>query len=289
MGIRSKIFILAASLSLSMSALPTLEKEFADPSSFESRPWSFWYWMFGAVNEEALKADLQAMKDVGLGGTYLMPIKTVEMAPEYNGKAPQLSPEWWRLVGRSMEIADSLGLKLGMHICDGFALAGGPWITPEESMQKVVIADTCISGGEIRDLLLPQPETKEEYYKDIAVYAVPVKGNAIQGKPVVTVGNIAGYVPEGKGVSIDDKGTIRSQVPCWIQYEYAVPVTARSLEVVLKGNGYQANRLKVMASDDGRNFREVKQLVPARHGWQNTDENNTYTLPETTSRYFRFY
>lgn len=289
MGIRSKIFILAASLSLSMSAIPTLEKEFADPSSFESRPWSFWYWMFGAVNEEALKADLQAMKDVGLGGTYLMPIKTVEMAPEYNGKAPQLSPEWWRLVGRSMEIADSLGLKLGMHICDGFALAGGPWITPEESMQKVVIADTCISGGEIRDLLLPQPETKEGYYKDIAVYAVPVKGNAIQEKPVVTVGNIAGDVPEGKGVSIDDKGTIRSQVPCWIQYEYAVPVTARSLEVVLKGNGYQANRLNVMASDDGRNFREVKQLVPARHGWQNTDENNTYTLPETTSRYFRFY
>ncbi len=289
MRIRSKILILAAALSLNVSALPTLEREFADPSLFDAKPWSFWYWMFGAANEEALKADLQAMKDVGLGGTYLMPIKSVEMAPQYGGKAAQLSPEWWRLVGRSMEIADSLGLKLGMHICDGFALAGGPWVTPEEAMQKVVLSDTCISGGEVRNLLLPQPETNEGFYKDIAVYAVPVKGNAIKERPVVTVGNIAESVPEGKGVNIDAKGTIRSQVPCWIQYEYSVPVTVRSLEVVLKGNGYQANRLKVMASSDGKNFREVKQLVPPRHGWQNTDENNTYTLPETVARYFRFY
>ncbi len=42
------------------------------------------------------------------------------------------------------EEADRLGLKLGMHICDGFALAGGPWITPEESMQKVVWSDTIV-------------------------------------------------------------------------------------------------------------------------------------------------
>ncbi|WP_304395826.1 hypothetical protein, partial [uncultured Duncaniella sp.] len=78
MRIRSKILILAAALSLNVSALPTLEREFADPSLFDAKPWSFWYWMFGAANEEALKADLQAMKDVGLGGTYLMPIKSVE-------------------------------------------------------------------------------------------------------------------------------------------------------------------------------------------------------------------
>jgi len=53
------------------------------------------------------------------------------------------------------EEADRLGLKLGMHICDGFALAGGPWITPEESMQKVVWSDTIVNGGKLMAIRLP--------------------------------------------------------------------------------------------------------------------------------------
>lgn len=288
MSIRNKFLASLAVAALGVSASPTLEQSFLNPS-FEARPWSFWYWMFGAVSEEGIKADLEAMKDAGLGGTYLMPIKSVEMAPEYEGKAPQLSPEWWRLVGRSMEIADSLGLQFGMHICDGFALAGGPWITPAEAMQKVVIADTIVRGGRVSDLRLPRPETIVDYYKDIAVYAVPVKGRAV-GAPVrVTSGNTVSEFPAGKGVTVDSAGVIRSSVPCWVQYEYAEPVTVRSIEIVRKGNSYQSNRVKVMAGDDGVNFREVKQLVPARHGWQNWDENNTHSLPETTAKYFRFY
>lgn len=288
MSVRSKILAVLTVMSLGVSAAPTLEQTFAEPP-YDARPWSFWYWMYGAVTEEGIKAELEAMKDIGLGGTYLMPIKTVEGAPEYEGKAPQLSPEWWRLVGRSLEIADSLGLKMGMHICDGFALAGGPWITPEESMQKVVISDTIVNGGKLNSLLLPVPETNEGFYRDIAVYAVPVKGKSIEAVPVVTCGNVDPSVPEGKGVSIDDQGTVRSSVPCWIQYEFPEPVDVRSMEIILKGNNYQAHRMRVTASDDGKTFRDVRQLVPARHGWQNTDENNTYTLPPTKARYYRLY
>ena len=44
-----------------------------------------------------------------------------------------------------------------------------------------------------------------------------------------------------------------------------------------------------MASDDGVNYRFVKQLVPARQGWQNTDEHSTHSIPPTTARFFRFY
>ncbi len=274
-------------LALNVSAGPTLERAFADPP-FEAAPWCFWYWMYGAVTEEGIKADLEAMKNVGLGGTYLMPIKTVEAAPQYEGKAPQLSPEWWRLVGRSMEIADSLGLKLGMHICDGFALAGGPWISPAESMQKVVTADTIIRGGAVENLILPNPESYKGYYEDIALLAMPVKGRKIAEKPKITVGNVEASVAEGKGVNIDDKGVIRSSVPCWIQYEYAEPVSVDNVEIILSGNNYQAHRLKVYASNDGKNFQLVKQLQPARQGWQNTDAQSTHAIPPTKAKYFRF-
>ena len=88
---------------------------------------------------------------------------------------------------------------------------------------------------------------------------------------------------------MDDAGVIRSSYPCYIQYEYEQPFTCRNIEIILSGNNYQAHRLKVMASDDGVNYRLVKQLVPARQGWQNTDENSTHAIPATTARYFRFY
>ena len=121
-------------------AQTSLQDQFTQMSSEEAKPWTFWYWMFGAVTKEGITADLEAMKRVGLGGAYLMPIKSVSQGPQYNGQAEQLTPAWWEMVRFSMQEADRLGLKLGMHICDGFALAGGPWITPAESMQKVVFA-----------------------------------------------------------------------------------------------------------------------------------------------------
>lgn len=288
MGLRYKLIsIIIAFLCIRASAQPMLEQRFIDPP-FEAHPWCFWYWMYGAVSEEGIKADLEAMKQVGLGGAYLMPIKSVESAPEYAGQAPQLSPEWWRLVGRSMEIADSLGLKLGMHICDGFALAGGPWITPAESMQKVVTADSIIDGGEVKGLILPVPEHFGDYYEDIAVLAMPVKGRKIVERPKLTAGNINSGTSSKKSVNIDEKGVIRSSEPCWIQYEYPSPVTVNNVEIELSGNNYQAHRLQVLAGDDGVNFREIKQLQPARHGWQNTDAQSTHAIPPTTARYFRF-
>lgn len=311
---KSRILLLVICLSVfgNLMSQEALRACFRNPSE-EAKPWTFWYWMYGAVSKEGIKADLEAMKEVGLGGAYLMPIREPSRWPNYEGAVKQLTPQWWEMVRYSMQEADRLGLKLGMHICDGFALAGGPWITPKESMQKVVWSDTIVSGGMIKKLVLARPEAYEGYYEDIALLALPVseegdqallKGElqknsinlSIQGtskSPLykLTCGNTntGKVIDPSKGVTIAEDGVIRSSLPCWIQYEYAQPFTCRNIEIVLNGNNYQAHRLKVMASDDGVNFREVKQLVPARQGWQNTDENSTHSIPATTARYFRFY
>ena len=268
----------------------SLRDQFLNPSD-EAKPWTFWYWMYGAVSKEGITADLEAMKRAGLGGTYLMPIKGIHEGAQYDGKAQQLTPEWWEMVRFSMEEADRLGLKLGMHICDGFALAGGPWITPKESMQKVVWSDTIVDGGKLNALRLPQPEAYENYYEDIALFALPVEDAADEMPAKITCVNLAtaNNVKSAQTVNMDAAGIIRSSYPCYIQYEYKQAFTCRNIEIVLNGNNYQAHRLKVMASDDGVNYRFVKQLVPARQGWQNTDENSTHSIPATTARYFRFY
>ena len=268
----------------------SLRDQFLSPSD-EAKPWTFWYWMYGAVSKEGITADLEAMKRAGLGGTYLMPIKGIHEGAQYDGKAQQLTPEWWEMVRFSMEEADRLGLKLGMHICDGFALAGGPWITPKESMQKVVWSDTIVDGGKLNALRLPQPEAYENYYEDIALFALPVEDAADEMPAKITCVNLAtaNNVKSAQTVNMDAAGIIRSSYPCYIQYEYKQAFTCRNIEIVLNGNNYQAHRLKVMASDDGVNYRFVKQLVPVRQGWQNTDENSTHSIPATTARYFRFY
>ncbi|WP_303187531.1 glycosyl hydrolase [Bacteroides finegoldii] len=268
----------------------SLREQFQNPSD-EAKPWTFWYWMYGAVSKEGITADLEAMKHAGLGGTYLMPIKGIHEGAQYDGKAQQLTPEWWEMVRFSMEEADRLGLKLGMHICDGFALAGGPWITPKESMQKVVWSDTIVDGGKLNALRLPQPEAYENYYEDIALFALPVEDAADEMPAKITCVNLAtaNNVKSAQTVNMDAAGVIRSSYPCYIQYEYKQAFTCRNIEIVLNGNNYQAHRLKVMASDDGVNYRFVKQLVPARQGWQNTDENSTHSILATTARYFRFY
>jgi hypothetical protein len=271
--------------------MPT-EEQSVRYTADDVRPWTFWYWMYGAVTPEGITADLEAMKQVGLGGAYLMPIKGVGQGPEYEGQAQQLTPEFWEMVDHSMKEAKRLGLRLGMHICDGFALAGGPWITPQESMQKIVWSDTIIRGGNIERLPLPQLESYEGYSEDIATYAIPLGKQPadVVMRPVISLATLPGteVKDKKKAVNMDEKGVIRSSYPCRIDYTYEQPVTVSNVEIVLSGNNYQAHRLKVLVSDDGRNYRFLKQLKPARHGWQNTDCHSTHGLPPTTAKYFRF-
>jgi hypothetical protein len=257
----------------------------------EAKPWTFWYWMYGAVSKAGIHADLVGMKNVGLGGTYLMPIRGVSERPEYQGEAAQLSSKFWEMVDYSFQQADSLGLDMGIHICDGFALAGNPSILPAESMQKVVWTDTIVGGGKkIEGMQMWQPESYKDgklqpagseggYYQDIAAFAIRCKEKPQLFKPE--------KIEYTEAVSTA-KGYYLAAKPASIIYSFHKPVTVRSMRVVPNGNNIQSQRLLVQASDDGINFRDIKQLVPPRQGWQNTMCDYTFSLPTTTARYFRF-
>ena len=145
--------------------------------------------------------------------------------------------------------ADSLNLEMGLHICDGFALAGGPWIKPEESMQRVVWSDTIINGGGIRNLVMPRPQKiSNDYYEDIALLAYPAT-YCDDNKPKASV-----------------EFPFKSSKPCDIVMEYDKPFTLRSVEIVTGGNNYQAHRFKVYASDNGTDYKFVRKISPARQG-----------------------
>ena len=277
-----KIQLISALIVLTVlsQAQPALLKHFRNPSG-EAKPWTFWYWLHGAVSKEGIKADLTEMHETGLGGAYLMPIRGVENS-KYPHPLNQLSPEWWDMVKYSFQIADSLGLKMGMHISDGFALAGGPWITPAESMQKVVFTDTIIKGGGIKNLKLKQPETNLNFYQDIVIYAYPVNEAPVSNRFTVKSDLPDDTVP----FSVYGKD-FRSELPCKIDYRFEKPFTLRSIEISPAGNNFQSQRLQILSGNDGINFFPVKQLVPPRQGWQNSGFNTTFSVAPTTAKYFR--
>ncbi|SHM93157.1 glycosyl hydrolase [Chitinophaga sp. CF418] len=261
-----------------------LDSIFRQPPA-SAKPWVFWYWMHASVSRAGITADLEAMKEAGIGGAYLMPIKGKANPPFINPPVEQLSPAWWDMVRFAHSEAGRLGLQLGMHVSDGFALAGGPWITPELSMQKVVWTATSVKGNTVFNDTLPQPETNEKYYRDIAVLAFPSLPVDKQ-TPVVSTSQPG---VNGQFLTVPaNKESFRSQDPCWIQYAYERPFTCYAVTVRTNGNNYQAHRLRISVSDNGIDFRPAAKLDAPRHGWQDTDAPVTHAITPVTARFFRF-
>ncbi|MDR2913635.1 MAG: DNA-binding protein [Tannerella sp.] len=266
-------------------------KHLWDTPPDESKSWVIWHWVKGAVSKEGITADLKAMKENGIAGAYILTIKDIPPeGPLIEPVVEQLSPLWWEMIGFAFNEADRIGMKLGFHICDGFALAGGPWITPELSMQRVVWSKTSMKGGRKINVKLPQPESYQGYYNEIAVFAYPaLEGEGISTETVIPiVTNSLNSNAQFLADKHNNDSIFRSDEPCWIQFEFEQPFTCRTLQVQSTQRNLQGQRLTIESGNDGIHFQKVTQLEPPRQGWQNDDLPMTYSIPATTARYFRF-
>lgn len=255
-----------------------------------AKPWVFWYWLHGAVSKGGITADLESMKEAGIGGAYLMPIKDTNSRIPFQPQVRQLSSEWWSMVKFALLEAKRLKLEIGVHVSDGFALAGGPWIKPEMSMQKLVWTKTFVTASRTANINLPKPESNAGYYKDIAVYAYPANYTneiAVKNlKPAVTTSNGA----DGSFLANDrtENQTYRSDSACWLQYTYTEPITIRQVKIKKQNNAYQSQRFIIQQSSDGITFMPVDTLQAPRHGWQDWDEPYTHSVKTFTTKYIRF-
>lgn len=148
----------------------------------EAKPWTFWNWKYGSVSRPGIHADLTGMKNVGMGGIWLMPVREAGERLEFQDGVAQPSPEFWKMMDYSFQLADSLDFDMGIHV-----LPGNPLVLPAESMQKVVWTDTIVKGGKkIEGLQMWQPESYKDgkmqsagseggYYQDIAAFAIRFK------------------------------------------------------------------------------------------------------------------
>lgn len=137
------------------------------PNEAKARTW--WHWVSGNVSKKGITADLEAMKQVGIQEAQLFNVQ-LEFP---KGPVKYLSAEWLDYFHFAATEAQRLDLELAFHNSAGWSSSGGPWMTPEYAMQTVVYSEVLVQGNQIFKDQLPQPETKLNYYKDIAVLAFP--------------------------------------------------------------------------------------------------------------------
>jgi len=301
-----------------------LQEDFTNPPR-SADLWVIWHWNNRLATKTGITADLEAMARSGISTVTMFSIGAQGAAAQSQVGADQdsLSPKWWGLMEHAVAECARLGLVMGMDICDGWGSAGGPWITPELSMQKVVWAETPVRGGErfsgavARGPWIPSPRVRVEelpagtrdYYRDIAVLAYPVPSgwgetNRSRNARVTTSFPIKDVAPllfrETRAPVID---TVQ---PGYIQFSFDAPFTLRSVRVdssrplppgVVPGaggglggtNGFnrEAHSMKVEASDDGVSWRRVGALDPMKGGWQTPISVLHHALPETSAQHFR--
>ena len=137
-----------------------------------ARPWVYWFWLNSNITREGITADLEAMKRVGIGGVLIMEVD--QGAPV--GEAAFMGREWRELFKHAVAEAGRLGLEVNMNNDAGWNGSGGPWIKPEQSMQKVVWTETGVEGPRHFDGKLARAEADHGFYRDIAVLAFPTTG-----------------------------------------------------------------------------------------------------------------
>ncbi|MDR3691896.1 MAG: glycosyl hydrolase [Fimbriimonas sp.] len=163
----------------------SLAANFAHPP-LSARPHTWWHWLNGNVTKEGITADLEAMKQVGIGGAQMFTVDQGVPA----GPAKYAGTKWRQMTQFAVKEAARLGIELCIHNGAGWSSSGGPWITPQDAMQVIAWSEKNVHGPRNFADVLPQPkapqvESEVPYYRDIAVFAyrTPSEGDTPSQRP----------------------------------------------------------------------------------------------------------
>jgi hypothetical protein len=312
---RPVLLILALAVGVSVSGQtqgdPLLRGFQNPPESAKPRVW--WHWMNGNVSKEGIKADLEWMKRVGIGGFQNFDGGRGSAAPLVPKRVDFLSPEWKDAFKYAATLADRLGLEMARASSPGWSETGGPWVQPAQAMKKFVWTETRIEGGKPFTGTLAQPptttgpfqniggsgnaqgaETPSKYgpwYADAAVVAFPLPDAAkslAQLQPKITSSG-----GEFSLVALTDgdyaKTTLLPAAPtgekAWIRFEFAAAQTVYGMSLFTGtagrggGPGGGSSNQNLEASDNGQDYHIVAPLPSGAR---------TIAFAPVTARFFRF-
>lgn len=150
-----------------------------DQQHFAAPPKDFWpqtwfHFIGDNVSREGMDADLEAIAAAGIGGIQWFHGAFGGRWPGVETPVVPLSEDWDAMVAYLGQKARSLGLRLTLQTCPGWAMAGGPWVQPEDAMRDLVWSRTNVQQGWSGALPKGQPSEEDwRDYQDICVLAFP--------------------------------------------------------------------------------------------------------------------
>jgi hypothetical protein len=292
-----------------------LEAEFLNPPE-SARPRVWWHWMNGNITKEGIRADLEWMHHVGIGGfqnfdAALMTPKIVEKRLIY------MTPDWKDAFLFTTKLADSLGLEMAIAGSPGWSESGGPWVTTVQAMKKFVWSETEVEGGKLFKGVLSKPPSATGPFQNLTprnVFSLQGEKESAPQKFYADAAVVAFRLPESEVsmVSMNPRVTssggkfslkaltdgdlvtstllpfVKPGEDSWIQFEFSKPETMQSLTIVgggyrgMWGRGADPDNRSLKVSNDGKEFTKVTDL---HHGGV---EQITLTFNPVSARYFRF-
>jgi hypothetical protein len=307
-----------------------LENGFLNPPE-SAKPLVYWFCMDGNITREGIKADLEWMKRVGIGGFQIFDIGGMGTPQIVGKRLAYMTSGWKDAFLFATKMADSLDLEMTVAGSPGWSESGGPWVTPSQAMKKLVWSKIRVEGGQPFTRTLPKPPTTTgifqniglkgvepasipEYYADVAVLAYRIPENDIQMAELHPKVTSSGGKFDLTAL-IDDDLSKNTFLPAgalpdrksWLQFEFAKPVTIKSVTLVAEGcggnssgspvgsddfildmlqPGHKSNSSRSLeASNDGIKFNTVLDLTKPYYYTQ--IPQITATFPATSARFFR--
>ncbi len=177
-------FALVLGLSFTVAHAASLEQQFRSPPD-SARPGVYWYFMDGNLDRESMTADLESMREAGIGNLIFLEVNVG--VPR--GPVDFMSERWKQLFVHAETEARRLGIEITLGSGPGWAGSGGPWVKPRQSMQHLVASSVEVRGPvkfhEVLPIPLPRKPTRYSqltpklvqsraaFYREVAVLAFP--------------------------------------------------------------------------------------------------------------------
>ncbi len=284
----------------SNSSVSQVVNAFANPPR-DAYPRVWWHWMNGNITKDGIKKDLLWMKSAGIAGftNFDAGLETPQIVKE---RLVYMDPKWKDAFNYALDLADSLKFEVTIASSPGWSVTGGPWVSKDDAMKKLVWRDITVSGGKLFNDKLPDGYTvcgtyqdlprdaanphKHDYYHDIAVVAVKLPDNdksMLELNPRITTS-------DGSSATALTDGNLNTSCPIgcdsngfsWILVEFPQKQTIRCMQLAITGQERGQFARVLESSDDGITFRPVLSSLPVTNA-----SSRTIDFPDASAKFFR--
>ncbi|HOK26641.1 MAG TPA: glycosyl hydrolase [Bacteroidales bacterium] len=194
--------------------------------TYETRPWSRWWWPGSIVNQKDLTTVMEEYRAAGLGGLELTVLYGVK---GYEDRFIHfLSPEWMKMFEHTLREAKRFDMGIDLANASSWPF-GGPWVTDDDASKYVAFKTYTLKGGEtlgekIEYIQEPFIRWNSTYRVDIKDIIDPVYKNPnlqqlaidqIRFEKPLPLAALVAYSDDGKAVDITGEVTAEGRLQ-WI-------------------------------------------------------------------------